>query len=313
MPPKVVTAAAIVRQEDTKGRTALDVVFHLGAHCTDEDRLLRGLLKGRETLLRGGVAVPAPGRYRNLLRQAMMPLKGRPASPGLHEALVDTITDADDTRRLILSHDSFLCLPARVFGPGGPYTMAGAKAAAYANLFPGARITFLMALVNPATLIPALAARLPDIDYETLMNGCDPRSASWIPVIAALREAVPAARLVVWCHEDAPVIWPEILRAAAGPAADLPLAAGADLASSLLTPAGAQRLADHMRLHPPADASAFREVLRDHLSSHAAPGALDIEIGLPGWNHKLIADLTANYDRDCDIIGAIDGVETIQP
>ena len=34
------------------------IVYHLGAHCTDEDRLVRCLLKNRAVLAEAGIAVP---------------------------------------------------------------------------------------------------------------------------------------------------------------------------------------------------------------------------------------------------------------
>ena len=66
------------------------IVYHLGVHCTDEDRLVRCLLKNRATLAEEGIAVPSPTRYRKLLRDAATQLRGAPAS--------------DDTAAMILDH-----------------------------------------------------------------------------------------------------------------------------------------------------------------------------------------------------------------
>ncbi len=38
----------------------MEIVYHLGAHCTDEDRLLRCLLKNRGILAQQGIIVPGP-------------------------------------------------------------------------------------------------------------------------------------------------------------------------------------------------------------------------------------------------------------
>ena len=56
------------------------IVYHLGAHCTDEERLVRCLLKNRATLADQGIVVPAPTRYRKLLRDTAVQLKGQPAA-----------------------------------------------------------------------------------------------------------------------------------------------------------------------------------------------------------------------------------------
>ena len=44
------------------------IVFHLGAHCTDDERLIRCLLKNRGLLAAQGIIVPGPAHYRSLIR-----------------------------------------------------------------------------------------------------------------------------------------------------------------------------------------------------------------------------------------------------
>lgn len=43
----------------------MQVVFHMGAPCTDDDRLIQSLLKNREALAKQGIAVPTPALYRD--------------------------------------------------------------------------------------------------------------------------------------------------------------------------------------------------------------------------------------------------------
>ena len=47
------------RDED---RRTMDIVLHAGAHCTDEDRLVKCLLKNKDLFLQRGVAGPGPSR-----------------------------------------------------------------------------------------------------------------------------------------------------------------------------------------------------------------------------------------------------------
>ena len=65
------------------------IVYHLGAHCTDDERLIRCLWKNRETLAVQGIVVPAPTRYRALLRDTAVTLKGRPASRDTQAVVLD--------------------------------------------------------------------------------------------------------------------------------------------------------------------------------------------------------------------------------
>lgn len=48
------------------------IILHAGAQCTDDERLLKTLLRNKDTLAQAGVAVPHPKSYRNLLRKALI-------------------------------------------------------------------------------------------------------------------------------------------------------------------------------------------------------------------------------------------------
>lgn len=69
----------------------MQIMFHLGAHFTDEDRLLKCLLANRDLLATEGVAVPDPKSYRGLLRDYAVKLKGKPATPAQQEEILDQI------------------------------------------------------------------------------------------------------------------------------------------------------------------------------------------------------------------------------
>jgi hypothetical protein len=69
--------------------------YHLGAHCTDEDRILRCLLKNKSKIARNGTIVPGPGKYRPVIRQALVTLKGQSAPPDMQQAMLDQFLDAN--------------------------------------------------------------------------------------------------------------------------------------------------------------------------------------------------------------------------
>ena len=75
------------------------IVYHLGAHFTDEERLLKCLLKNREVLSQYGVVVPGPKRYRNLLRDTAIQLKGSAASRDTQALILDKIMEEDEIGR----------------------------------------------------------------------------------------------------------------------------------------------------------------------------------------------------------------------
>jgi hypothetical protein len=74
------------------------IVYHLGAHCTDEDRLVRCLLKNRAVLADQGIIVPSPTRYRKLMRDTAVQLRGATASIETQALVLEQIMDEDRGR-----------------------------------------------------------------------------------------------------------------------------------------------------------------------------------------------------------------------
>lgn len=275
----------------------MQVVFHLGAHHTDEERLVRGLIRARAALAERGMAAPSPGRYRTVLRDALVQLRGDPAPQPVQELILDAACDEERPKRLLFAHDFFLCIPHKVVSGGGFYPLAARKARALANLFPQAQVEFTLGLRNPATLLAALRARIePEIT--------DPFSATpiaalrWAPVIGALREAVPEARFTLWANEDTPLIWPEVLRAAADAPEDLAMPGDHDVLEGILSRDGLRRLASYLESHPPQSVAQRRRVVAAFLERFALPEAIDMAIDLPGWDHATVAGITAAYEAD---------------
>ena len=68
---------------DRECRTgAMQLILHTGAHFTDRDRLLKCLLNNKADFSQFGVAVPGPGRYRTLLKEAVTALDESPGAAG---------------------------------------------------------------------------------------------------------------------------------------------------------------------------------------------------------------------------------------
>lgn len=291
----------------------MQVVFHLGAHSTDEERLIRGLLRARDDLTPRGIIVPGPGRYRPVLRETLVKLRGQPASREVQEVILDAVMDEDRADRLIFGHEFFLCIPHKVVSDGGFYPMAGRKAAALASIFPEAGTEFFLALRDPATLIPALLSRVDGLGYDGFMGGVDPRALRWGPVVRQIREAAPDCPLTVWCNEDTPLIWPEVLRAVAGVGAEVPLEADTDVLATIMTEDGMNRLAAYLAGHPPATVALRRKIVSAFLDKFARPEELEMEVALPGWTDALVAEISAGYDADVAEIAAMPGVRFLSP
>lgn len=291
----------------------MHVVFHLGLHCTDDERLLRCLLRNRGLLGQEGIVVPAPGRYRPVLREALKALRGARASPEMQETMLDSIMDEDEARRLVLSYDSFLCVPEKAVGQGRLYPMAGDKTRWFPALFPEATCEFAFAIRNPATFLPALIARTQGMRPEELLADSDPRALSWAELVGRVRAGSPDVPVTVWCDEDTPLIWPEVVAAVAGTATPGALEGLDDFLAGLMTEEGMERMRAFLATLPALTVEQRRRVTAAFLDKFLRPGAAEVELDLPGWTEALVAELTARYEADIAAIAGMEGVRLIAP
>lgn len=290
----------------------MQIVYHLGAHCTDEDRLLRCLLRNRSVLAERGVVVPGPARYRKLLRDTAVQLKGARASIETQALVLEQIMDEDRADRLILSWDSFLSFPQWVLRPG-LYPLAGERIRAFTQIFPDIEAEFHLAIRNPATFLPALFEKQKIKSYEDFLSGIDPMFLRWSDVVAQIRSENPDVRLTLWCDEDTPLVWPEVLEAVTGLPETGMLDGADELLSNIMAPEGLTRMRDYLARNPALSHAHHKKIVAAFLDKFVLPERIEVEVTLPGWSAELIADLTAAYDADVAHIAQMDGIDFIAP
>ncbi|MHC0054481.1 hypothetical protein [Actibacterium sp. D379-3] len=291
----------------------MQVVYHLGAHSTDEDRLRKCLLKNKGILAEEGIIVPGPARYRPILRETMLSLRGQPAPAETQEMLLDAVMDEDHAERVIFSNQTFLCSAARVLRDGRLYSQAGERSFWMSQIFPDAECEFYLGLRNPATFLPAVYTGCTDVPFDEFLSGADPRALRWSEVVRAIRDANPQATLTVWCNEDTPLIWPELLREVSGHDPFTTLAGTDDFLSSIMSKTGMKRMNDYLDGHPPANEIQRRRVVAAFLDKFAIEDEIEMELDLPGWTEDLVEEMTELYEEDMFEIERMQGVHFITP
>ena len=288
------------------------IVYHLGAHCTDEERLLRCLLKNRAALATEGIHVPGPTRYRNLLRDTAVALKGKIASIDTQAMVLDQIMEQDHADRLILSWDNFLSYPQWALR-GSIYPNAAERIRAFTQIFPDIEAEFHLSIRNPATFLPDLFARQKAKPIEDFMEGVEPLRLRWSTMIAQIRALNPDVPLTIWCDEDTPLIWPDVLQAVSGHGPDIVLEDQDGLLATLMSPDGFARLNAYMADHPPATAHRRKQIVAAFLDKFADRTKVEIDLEMPGWTDALVAEMTAIYEADVDQIQRFAGLTFIAP
>lgn len=286
------------------------IVYHLGAHCTDEERLIRCLVKNRKLLAEQNIAVPDPGTYRRLLRDTAVELKGMVASPAVQTKVLHEMLGDSQPERLILSWDSFLSFPQWALR-GSLYGFAGERIRAFTQIFPEIEAELALSIRNPATFLPALFERQKGKTYAEFIEGCDPRHIRWSDVVRQILAQSPDVQMTIWCDEESPLIWPEVLQAVSGHDDTTQLSEADELLAQLMNADGLARMRKYLASHPPANTQQRRRITAAFLEKFALPGAMDYQFDLPNWTQDMVQELTASYREDIQRLADIPQVDLI--
>lgn len=291
----------------------MEIALHIGANCTDEDRLLRSLIKNADSFRNEGIEIPTPGQYRKVLRETIQNLAGTPPEPGTRDALIKTIASDTGSRRLVLSNSAFMCVPNRIFEGGDFYALADAKIATVAQLFERDDLTLYLGLRNPATLVPTAFAEAKSESLASYLHNISLDAIRWAPLIERIRRNAPKANLVVWCNEDTPLIWADLIRALGGVDANTRIAGGYDLMALIMNRDGMSRMSTYLKSNPPKSEVQKRKIMATFLDRYGIEEEVVQEFDLDGWTQEVIDGLTTVYDQDVAAIESMDGVEFIAP
>lgn len=291
----------------------MQIHFHIGAHFTDDDRLMRCLLRNKETFSENRIAVPGPGKYRQLLRSTLRALKSTAPDPAARDVLLDAILDDEDADRILLSNPHFFGLAKSAVQKGALYPEAAAGLTNLRLLFPGDDLAVFMAIRNPATFLPLVLEKSPDQDISGILGDTDPRDVKWSHMITAMRNAAPNIPITVWCNEDTPLTWAQILREVAGLDHKAAITGEFDLIKSIMSDEGVKRFRAYLQDHPNLTEDQTRRVVVAFLNKYALEDEIEDELDIPGWTEDVVEEMTDVYDADVLAIEQMPGVHFIAP
>lgn len=291
----------------------MQLVLHAGAHFTEEERLLKCLLSNREAFSKRGVAVPGPGKYRDLIRHTLHALKTAPLAEGARDVMLDATLDEEDAERMILSNAHFFGFAMSAVRGGVLYPTSAVKLQQFCSLFPNDQIELFFAIKNPATFLPAIYQKSKAPDLQSFLGVPDPCDIRWSDMLMALRAACPNVAITVWCSEDAPLIWAQIVREMAGLEHGEKIIGGFDLLREIMSPEGMKRFRAYLKPHPVMTEMQKRRVIAAFLDKFAIEDQIEEELDMPGWTTEMVDNLSDAYDEDVFAIQRIPGVSVIIP
>ena len=293
----------------------MQLVLHTGLHETDSDRLFKTLLRNREGLRPDGIAIPGPGKYRKLISEMLNALGDMTPAPDARDVLLDSILDQDTGHvdRLILSHENLFSVPKIAFQGGVVYRKAEQRLQTLRTIFSRDSMEVFIGLRNPATFLPALLRATPHSDISQLLQGLDPAQIQWSDLIARITAALPGVPVTVWCDEDTPLIWGELIREFAGVEPTYPIIGAYSRMADITSQEGMTRFRSYLAEKPDLNEVQIRRVMVAFLDKYADPSKVEHEFDLPEWDDHLVQDLTEQYEEDLFDIGRMPGVTLIAP
>ncbi|EAQ27034.1 hypothetical protein [Roseovarius sp. 217] len=291
----------------------MQVVIHAGAHHTDDDRLINCLSANREMLAEHGTNVPDPQRYRRLVRDILHQAQDSGLAPDARDILVDAISNEGAVDRLVLSNPGFFGTPKMAVGGGTFYGAAEHRLNLFRQLFPDDQIELFLGVVNPATFLPPLLRQTEFDTIEALLRGYDVAQLRWSELVTRIRTHHPDIPVTVWCNEDTPLIWSQVVRELAGIDPTVQFEGEFSLLEEIMTPAGLERFRGYVAAHPGMTEVQKRRVVAAFLDKFADEAAIEEELDVPGWTDAVVGTLTELYDEDMFTVQRIQGVQVITP
>ncbi len=291
----------------------MQLVFHTGAHATDERLLLKCLTSNKEMLQKHGVILPRLGHYRPVFRKAFDTIGSEAPPNSVKNDLLEAMLEGNQADRVVLSHVQFFGTHSAAIGNGRFYPLAGPRMAFLTSTFSDDQVEWFMGLRNPGSFIPKILMALPEKQRAEIIADTDLSTLSWADMVTQVREMAPSVKITLWCNEDTPLIWGEILCAMGGLKPGTPIRDEFSLLASLLSDSGKQELLALVRQNPGPMTPELTEQIADTYARHAQEDMLEEELGLPDWTEDVVEAFSELYSQDIAQIEAMPGVHFIKP
>ena len=286
----------------------MEVVLHLGVHDTHQDLLLRSLGANEALLSQAGVRLLHSAQISDPLLALLNGTSD--ALTVAHRALDPHLSDPS-VRRLVIFVPHVLGYGRGALTTAQVYPNAAERLHRIGTLFSGVALTLTLGLRAPSHFLPDVAAALQRFAPGTDIAMGDPMLLSWAGLVERIRRALPDADLTVWRDEDAPLLWPVLLRHLAGLAASAPLAGDGTLARSLVPGRARGAFDAELAGLTGVPFAQWQAAVSAFLPDHADMALVEPEIPHPGWDARLIAALEAGYRADTARIRMIAGVNAL--
>ncbi len=291
----------------------MEIALHLGAHLTDDNQLRKCLQTNADMLRREGIIVPPARQYLDLIKDAANHITSGTGAPEAFRHLRDAIGAPDDARRLVFSGPSLLARLPDVLDDVQFYPKAARRVAALRKIFEGHDVEIFFAIRNPASFIPAFMSsqRIQQKGLETSQIPVE--QLRWSTLLQQIIDTWPEAKLTVWCDEDTPFLWHQLLREISGHEPDTEFEGSFDWFDTVMVEGAADKLAQYFNDAPPVDEDHRQHVIAAFLDKFCDDQKLEIDLTVTDWDEARVDILTELYEQDTESLSALPGLRLLQP
>lgn len=292
----------------------MQIALHIGAHGTDNDRLIQCLSANADRLETAGISIPQVNDYRKpMLDMLTDVMKGEAVNQRVRDKMLKDIGMSSGCDRIVLSQENILGRAHRIFERGKLYPIAPKRLADINGLLPTNDLQVYMAIRNPVTFIAETFRLSGSSSFAEFVDGVRLADVRWSDMIEKLVTAVPQAQFTVWCYEDLPILWGDILRDIAGVEADTAMVGEFDILRDIMSKDGFSRMKTYMDTRPPQTEAQRQRIIMAFLDKFAIEDELEQELDLPGLTQDIVDRVSADYAADLERVAALPGVRLLQP
>lgn len=287
--------------------------FHIGVPFTETNRLFWSLRRDKELLEKFGVVIPRPRFYQPALRDLIYDSQRRAEAKEELRAFFSPMEEGTIASRVILFEELALGKPTWALGSRGFFPNVQRNLTQLTQMFPESTCDFTLAISNPAIFLSTAYAQQNKRSYNGFFKNLGPEQVFWSEVIEKIIRAFPESTVKVWCDEDTPFIWNNVLHAVSGLPEGQNFQGQYDAAENIMTEEGLERMKSFIEARPELNEPQKLSVLEAFLDKFAQSEVAEQSIDLPQWTHEKVERLNELYEEDLHRIEALPRVELIKP
>lgn len=283
------------------------ISYHIGAHGNVTNYLSKIFNMNRRTLKETGVVIPFPAKYRKVEEYVYSSNLNTPISLEEQISFFKLVSDTETFERFVVSHNAFLSNRWRAITEDGLYPSLQRKMAFLDNLFFDLKLEIYLEVESLATF-PFTVYDKFHKDKKELLNSPIFSTFRWAELVNRISTSLPNAKIIVFCTEDLPFVWPSIVQKMTGNTSVF------DLKGILDVPLGWIEPSEHKNFISQIKSSSIPSIEQySFLIEKYCPPIKDFsaEYESLGWNQQHNTFYNSLYQKDIEDIETIPNVEVL--